>query len=270
MRQAEWIFVGGFTFAASSPQQSSRKKPENTSGGSNRIPYTQRDIRGSTTPTETVPLPADSSRSNLPSTTSIPQRREEKIPPYNTWGAEGSSQQGELSRTTYGPYPPTGTTRSPGSTIPTETMGTTAYSSRSPSDPTTLIPRRKEEGSSLYDTRGSGWGREGHPSQVHGALRSQRQENFWDGRSSPPSSGRDSSSNPSAGATGSHPWGGQPTGPPPEWFAHPPQRVFFSSISAPKFLTTILSGFDRRPAHERNSSSLTVSLPRFTSLLTSL
>ena len=40
----------------------------------------------------------------------------------------------------------------------------------------------------------------------------------------------------SVGAMGSDPWGGQPTGPPPGWPAHPPHRAF-PSISAPKFLS---------------------------------
>ena len=73
----------------------------------------------------------------------------------------------------------------------------------------------------------------------------------------------------SVGAMGSDSWGGQPTSAPPGWSAHPAHRVFFS-ISAPKILTIIHSGIDRRPAHERNSSSLTVFLPRFTFLLASL
>jgi len=61
----------------------------------------------------------------------------------------------------------------------------------------------------------------------------------------------------SVGAMGSDPRGSQPTGPPPGWSAHLPHRVF-SSISAPKFLTTVHSRFDRCPAHERKPSSLTV------------
>ena len=61
----------------------------------------------------------------------------------------------------------------------------------------------------------------------------------------------------SFGAMGPDPWGGQPTGPPPEWPAHPPPRAF-PSISAPKFLTTDHNRFYRRPAHERKPSSLTI------------
>ena len=61
----------------------------------------------------------------------------------------------------------------------------------------------------------------------------------------------------SVGATGSHPRGGQPRGAPPGWSAHPAHHRVFSSISAPKFLTIIHSGFDHRPAHERNPSALT-------------
>jgi len=61
----------------------------------------------------------------------------------------------------------------------------------------------------------------------------------------------------SVGAMGSDFRGGQPTSALPGWFAYPAHRAF-SSISAPKFLTTIHSGSDRCPAHERNSSSLTV------------
>jgi len=60
----------------------------------------------------------------------------------------------------------------------------------------------------------------------------------------------------SVGAMGSDSRGSQPTSALSGWFAYPAHRAF-SSISAPKFLTTIHSGFDRRPAHESNSSSLT-------------
>ena len=66
----------------------------------------------------------------------------------------------------------------------------------------------------------------------------------------------------SVGAMGSGPWGGQPTCPPAGWSAHPAHRVF-SSISAPKCLTTVHSGFDRHPAHERKPSSLTVFFASF-------
>jgi len=71
----------------------------------------------------------------------------------------------------------------------------------------------------------------------------------------------------SVGAMGSHPRGGQPSGAPPGWSAHPVQHRVFSSISAPKSLTTIHSGFDHRPAYERNPSALTVFLPVFTVFL---
>jgi hypothetical protein len=57
----------------------------------------------------------------------------------------------------------------------------------------------------------------------------------------------------SVGAMGSDSRGGQPTGPQSGW-SH---RVF-SSISAPKFLTIVHSGFDRCPAHEGEPSSLTI------------
>jgi hypothetical protein len=56
----------------------------------------------------------------------------------------------------------------------------------------------------------------------------------------------------SVGAMGSDSRGGQPTGPQPGWSAHSAHRAF-SSISAPKFLTTVHSGFDRCPAHERRA-----------------
>jgi hypothetical protein len=179
---------GAPTLAASSTQQPSERQPEYTTGGSNRTPYAERDNRGST--------------------------------------------------------------------IPNATMGTTAHSSKSPPNPMTSIPQRKEEGRPPYNARGSGSGREGsnqpdpsrttlhgavpptrppppearysHPSQVQGSLGSQRQENTWDGGLSRPSGGRDSSSNPSAGSTASHPWGGQPTGTPPGLSVHPPHRVSFS------------------------------------------
>jgi hypothetical protein len=133
---------------------------------------------------------------------------------------------------------------------------TTAHSSRSPPNPATSIPQRQEGESPPYNTRGSGLGRErsnqpadtsrttpygafrptrlpqheaqySHPSQVQGSLSSQRQENTLDGGSSRLSGGRDSSSSPSVGATASHPWGGQPTGAPPGWSAHPAHRVLF-------------------------------------------
>jgi hypothetical protein len=137
------------------------------SGLSSRIPYTERDRRASIIPTDTLDTTAHSSRSPPNPTTSIPQRKEEDNPPYNTRGSglgrEGSSQPADPSRTKpYGPYSPTDTTRSPQYEAP--------YT---------------------------------HPT------------------------GRNPSSNPSVGATGSHPWGGQPTGPPPGWSAHPPHRVFF-------------------------------------------
>jgi len=137
----------------------------------------------------------------------------------------------------------------------TETMSATAHPSRFPPNPTTSIPRREED-SPPYHTRGSSWGREwssqpadpsrttpfsafpptrppqheaqhSHPSQVQGSLGSQRQEDTWDRGLEHPSGGPDFISNPSADATGPHPWGGQPTGPPPGWSAHPAHRVFF-------------------------------------------
>ena len=162
-------------------------------------------------------------------------------------------------------------------------MGTTEHSSRPPPNPTTSISHRQEEDSPPYNTRGSGWGSSQpdpsrttpygafsptrppqpaaqyqHPSQAQGSLGSQRPESTWDGGSSRPSGGRDLSSNPSAGATGSYPWGGQPTGALPGKSTHAPHCVYFSSISASKILTTIRSGFDRRLIHESNPSLLTV------------
>jgi hypothetical protein len=144
------------------------------------------------------------------------------------------------------------------SDIPTETMDTIAHSSRSPPYLTTSIPQREEDDSSPYNTQGSGWGREGssqladpsrtnhygpysptdttrppqyeapysHPSQVQGSLGSQRLENTWGAESSRPGVWGPSS-NSAVEATGSHPWGGQPTGPPRGWPANPPHRVFF-------------------------------------------
>ena len=141
-----------------------------------------------------------------------------------------------------------------GSTFPTAMMGTTEHPSRSPPNLTTSIPHRQEEDSPPYNTRRSGWGngqladpsrttpygafpptrppqheaQYSHPLQVQRSLGSQRPENAWDGGSSRPSGGRDSSSNPSAGATGSHYWGGQPAGVLPGLFVYPPHRVSFS------------------------------------------
>ena len=138
-----------------------------------------------------------------------------------------------------------------GLTFPTAMMGTTEHSFRSPPNLTTS---QRQEDNPPYNTQRSGL-RSGkpadpsrtttygafppsrppqheaqysHPSQVQRSLGSQRPENAWDGGSSRPSSSRDSSSNPSAGATGSHPWSGQPAGAPPGWFAHSPHRVSFS------------------------------------------
>jgi hypothetical protein len=177
----------------------------------------------------------------------------------------------------------------------TATMAPTEHSSRPPPNPTTSIPHRQED-SPPYNTEGSGWG-SSHPadpsrttpydafpptrppqhavqysrhSQAQSSLGSERPEDLWDGGSSRPSGGRDSSSNPSAGATGSYPWGGQPTGTPPGEPTQLSHRVYFSSSSASNFLTTIHSGFDRRPAHESNPGLLTIFfLPRFTFSLTS-
>jgi hypothetical protein len=85
---------------------------------SSRTPYTERDRRASIIPTETQDTTAHSSKSRSPPnpTTSIPQRKEEDSPPYNTrgsgWGREGSSQPADPSRTKpYGPYSSTDTTR---------------------------------------------------------------------------------------------------------------------------------------------------------------
>ena len=158
-------------------------------------------------------------------------------------------------------------------------MGTTEHSSRPLPNPTTSIPHRQDEDSSPYNTRGSGRGSNQpadpsrttpygafpptqapqhaaqypHPSQAQGPLGSQRPENTRDGGSS-----RHSSSNPSAGATGSYPWGGQPTGAPLGRSTHPPHCVFFPPSLLLNLLTTIHSGFDRRPGHENNPSSLTI------------
>jgi hypothetical protein len=175
-------------------------------------------------------------------------------------------------------------------------MGTTEPSSRFPPNLTTSVPQRQEEHTPAYNTRGSSWGSSrpvdpsrktgygafpptrqpqhgaqySYPSQVQGSLGSQRQGNAWDGESSHPSGDRDSGSNPSADATGSHSWSGQPASALPGWSAHAPHRVLFSSISASKFLTTIHSGIDRRSAHESNPSPSTTFLPCFTFFLTSL
>ena len=121
-------------------------------------------------------------------------------------------------------------------TIPTETMGATANSSRFPPNSTTLIPQHKEgTDPSLkrpfgafpptrppqHETQYS------HPSQAQGPLDSQRQENTWDNGLERPSGGQDLISNPSGDATGPHPWGDQPTGPPPGWSADLARRMFF-------------------------------------------
>jgi hypothetical protein len=161
------------------------------SGLSSRIPYTERDPRASIIPTETLDTTAHSSESrSAPNpTTSIPQRKEDDSPPYNTrgsgWGREGSSQPADPSRTKpYGPYSPTDTTRSPQYEAP--------YT---------------------------------HPSKVQGSVGSQRAENTWGAESSRPTS-RNPSSNPFVDTTGSHPLGGQPNAPLPGWSANPPHRVF--------------------------------------------
>jgi hypothetical protein len=137
----------------------------------------------------------------------------------------------------------------------TAMMGTTEHSSRPPPNPTTSIPHRQEEDSPPYNTRGSGRGssQPADPSRTtpYGAFPPTRPPQHAAQYSHP-------SQAQAAGATGSYPWGGQPTGAPPGWSAHPPHRVFFSSISTSKFLITIHSGFDRRPAHESNPSSLTI------------
>jgi len=173
--------------AASSKQQPSGKQPEYTTGGLNRIPYIERDNRGSTLPTETMGTTAHSSRFLPNPTASIPQRKEDS-PPYHTrgsgWGREWSSQPADPSRTT------------PHSVFPL-----------------TRPPQHEAQHS--------------HPSQVQGSLGSQRQEYIWDRGLARSSGGRDLISNPSADATGPHPWGGQPTDPPPGWSAHPAHRVFF-------------------------------------------
>ena len=137
-----------------------------------------------------------------------------------------------------------------GPTFPTAMMGTIEHSSRSPPNLTTLVPQRQED-SPPCNTGRLDWGSSqpadpsrttpygayprtrppqhtaqySHPSQVQGSFDSQRPENAWDGGSSRPSGGRDSSSNPSAGATGSYPWSRQSAGAPPGWSAH---RVSFS------------------------------------------
>jgi len=61
----------------------------------------------------------------------------------------------------------------------------------------------------------------------------------------------------SVGVMGSDSRGGQPTSTPPGWPAHPAYRVF-SSVSAPKILTTVHNRFDHCLAHKRNPSSLTI------------
>ena len=143
------------------------------------------------------------------------------------------------------------------SNIPTERLSTTVQSSRSPPNPTTSIPRRKEEDSPTYNPQGSGWGREGssqpadpsstkpygqysptdttqlqyeaphsHASQVQGSSGSRQKGITWVEESLRPSD-RDLRSNPSVGPTESHPWGGQPLGPPAGWSANPLRRVSF-------------------------------------------
>jgi hypothetical protein len=184
-----WIGKPAPAFVASSMQQPSGKQPEYMSGGSNRIPYIERDNRRSTIPTETMGATAHSSRSPPNPTTLIPQHKEDS-PPYHTrglgWRREWSSPPADPSRTIpFGAFP------------------------------TARPPQHEAQYS--------------HPSQVQGSLGSQRQENTWDKGLERPSGDRDLISNPSADATGSHPWGGQPTGPPPGWPAHPARRVFFPS-----------------------------------------
>jgi hypothetical protein len=118
------------------------------------------------------------------------------------------------------------------STFPAAMMGATEHSSRSPPNLTTSVPQRQEAYGAYPPTRPPQQCQHEvqylHPSQVQRSLDSQRPENVWDGGSSRLSGGWDSSSSPSAGATGSHPWSGQPASAPPGWFAHPPHRVSFS------------------------------------------
>ena len=163
------------------------KQPEYASGGLNRFPYLERDNRGSTIPAEIMGATAHSSRSSPNQTTLIPQRKEDS-PPYHT---RGSGWGREWSS------PPA----DPSRTIPFAAF------------PTTRPPQHEAQHS--------------HPSQVQGSLGSQRQENTQDRGLERLSGVRDLISNPSIDATGPHPSGGQPTGPPPAWSAHPAHRVFF-------------------------------------------
>ena len=107
----------------------------------------------------------------------------------------------------------------------TEMMDTTAHSSRSPPNQTTSIPQRKEN-SLLYNTWGSGWDRDSHPSQVQGSLDSQHSENTWGAESSCPGIW-DPRSNLSFDTAASQTWGGQPTGPFPGRSVNPPHHVFY-------------------------------------------
>jgi hypothetical protein len=176
---------------SSGQQSSSRQDPrvrgkdedvagsQDMSGLSSRIPYTERDRRASIIPTETLETTAHSSKSRSPPNpmTSIPQRKEEDSPPYNTRGSGWGRE---------------------GSSQPADPSHTKPYGLYSPTD-TTRSPQ--------YDAPYT------HSSNVQGSLGSQRAENAWGAESSRPT-GRNPSSNPSVGAMGSHPWGGQPTGPP--------------------------------------------------------
>jgi len=178
-----------------SQRQSSRQGPQSWGtdkdyGSVNRIPYAERDNGSSTTTGHTLSTTPHPPGPPLIPKTSVPQRKEEESPSYNTrgssWGREGSSQPVEPSRTKpHGSYLPTDTIRPP-----------------------------------QYESQYS------NPSQVQGSLGSQRTENTWMGDPSRPSGG-DSSSNPSIGATGSNFFRGRQPGVPPGWAGNPPHRVFF-------------------------------------------
>jgi hypothetical protein len=112
----------------------------------------------------------------------------------------------------------------------TAMMAPTEHSSRPPPNPTTSIPHRQED-SPPYNTQGSGWG----SSQPADPSRTTPYSAFPPTR--PPQHAA-LYSHPSqaqaAGTTWSYPWGAQLTGAPPLRSAHPPHRVFFSSISTCK------------------------------------
>ncbi|KIM36423.1 hypothetical protein M413DRAFT_449138, partial [Hebeloma cylindrosporum] len=106
------------------------------------------------------------------------------------------------------------------------TSNTAAHSSRSPPNPTTSIPSRNEEENAPYSTRASGWGSSQSSEPSYTKAYEPSHTKPYNPFSSPDTTGPPHYdapySHPSSNPSGSHHWGGQPTGPPPGWSApHP-------------------------------------------------